>query len=54
MHSVLWFSLPVACAGALLFSGYRRQARQRRDLQIFRNRIMFGTSGGAAGEWKKD
>jgi hypothetical protein len=54
MHSVLWFSLPVAGAAAVLFSGYRRRARQQRDLQIFRNRIMFGTSAGHLGEWKKD
>ena len=54
MHSVLWFSLPVACAAALLISGYRRWARQQHDLQAFRNRIMFGTSAGYSGEWKKD
>jgi hypothetical protein len=53
MHSVLWFSLPVACAAALLLSGYRRRARQRHDLQIFRDRIMFGTSAGHSSEWKK-
>ena len=53
MHSVLWFSLTVACAGALLFSGYRSRARQQRDLQIFRDRIMFGTSIGDSGEWKR-
>ena len=50
MHSVLWLSLPVACAVALLFSGYRRWARQKHDLQTFRNRIMFGTSTGATDE----
>ena len=54
MHSVLWFSLPVAGAAALVFSGYRRRARQQHDLQTFRNRIMFGTSAGYSGEWKKD
>ena len=50
MHSVLWFSLPIACAAALLFSGYRRRARHQHDLQIFRDRIMFGTSTGASDE----
>ena len=54
MHSVLWFSLPVAGAAALLYSGYRRRVRQQHDLQIFRNRIMFGTSASYSGEWKKD
>jgi hypothetical protein len=54
MHSVLWFSLPVACAAVLLFSCYRRWARQQHDLRIFRNRIMFGTSAGYPDEWKKD
>jgi hypothetical protein len=53
MHSGLWFSLPVACAAALLISGYRRWARQQHDLQTFRNRIMFGTSEGCSGEWKR-
>jgi hypothetical protein len=54
MHSILPLSLPVACAGALLFAGYRRWARQQHDLQAFRNRIMFGTSAGSPDEWKKD
>jgi len=54
MHSVLWFLLPVACAAALLFSGYRRWAKQQHDLQMFRERIMFGTSAGYSGEWKKN
>jgi len=54
MNSVLWFSLPVAGAAALLFSAYRRWAKHRHDLQTFRNRIMFGTSAGYSGEWKKD
>jgi len=54
MHSVLWFSLPVAGAAALLYSGYRRRARQQHDLQTFRNRIMFGTSADHSIEWKKD
>jgi hypothetical protein len=54
MHSVLWFSLPVACAAALLFFTYRRRAKQQRDLQTFRDRIMFGTSAGYSGAWKKD
>ena len=53
MNSVLWFSLPVACAAVLLFYGYRRWARQQRDLQMFRDRIMFGTSTGNSGEWKR-
>ncbi len=44
------FSLVIACGAVLLFSGYRRRARQQHDLQIFRNRIMFGTSEGSSDE----
>jgi hypothetical protein len=50
MHTVLLFSLPIACAAGLLFSGYRRHARRQRDLQILRDRIMFGIS---AGSWTR-
>ncbi len=44
------FSLVIACGAALLFFGYRRRARQQQDLQVFRNRIMFGTSEGSSDE----
>ncbi len=53
MHSLFWFSLPIACAAGLLFSGYGRHARRQRDLQMLRDRIMFGTSTGDSGEWKR-
>lgn len=48
MYSLLLFSLPVACAAGLLFSGYRRRAKHQHNLQMIRNRILFGTSTGAS------
>lgn len=53
MHPVYLFLLPVACAAALLFSGYRRRAKHQHDLQVFRNRIMLGTSTGATDERRR-
>lgn len=47
MHSLLLVSLPVACAAGLLFSGYRRRAKHQHDLQMIRNRILFGISDAA-------
>jgi hypothetical protein len=46
MHTVLLFSLPIACAAGLAFSGYRRHARRQHDLQTLRNRIMYGSFAG--------
>ncbi len=54
MHPLLLFSLPMACAAGILFSGYRRHARRQRDLQILRNRIMFGISARYVDERKED
>lgn len=48
MHSLLLFSLPIVCAAGLLFSGYRRRSRRQHNLQVFRNRIMYGTCAGSA------
>ena len=44
MHLGLTLSLLLAGAGTLLFASHRRRARHRRDLEIMRSRILYGTS----------
>jgi hypothetical protein len=44
MDSQMLFSLPIACAGAFVFFAYKRRARHRRNLEMMRNRILFGLS----------
>ncbi len=53
MDFQMLFSLPIACAVALVFLAYKRRARRRRNLEIMRNRILFGISGGDAKEGER-
>jgi hypothetical protein len=53
MDPQILFSLPIACAGAFLVFAYRRRVRHQRNLEMMRNRILFGTSVPDADERKK-